>query len=63
VRRTRIPITLDKLSKESIVLKSMVAELIGDAVPKTRDSAKPSHWSRRFAASGKDGFAPRILLS
>jgi hypothetical protein len=51
--RKRTAIVLDKLARESACkLESMFAELAGEP----RIDANPaqlSHWSRRFAASGK----------
>jgi hypothetical protein len=37
----------------AVNLKSMVTELIGDEASASNRDAKPNHWSRRFAASGK----------
>jgi hypothetical protein len=51
--KTRTVIVLDKLARESACkLDSMVAELAGET-PIDANRAQLSHWSRRFAASGK----------
>jgi len=64
VARKKTAITLNKLTPESTTkLKSMVAELTGDKGVGEGSGAKPSRWSRRFAASGKIGGAPKIRLS
>jgi len=50
VAKKRSAIILGELARESAAkLQSMVVELTGD----TNEGSKPSHWSRRFAASGK----------
>ncbi len=52
--RKKNAIVLDELALHSAVnLKSMVTELIGDEASASNRDAKPNHWSRRFAASGK----------
>jgi hypothetical protein len=52
--RKRTAIILDQLARESAVeLDSMVVELIGETLLKAGDGTKPTHWRRRFAASGK----------
>ena len=62
-RRKKTLIILDRLTRQSKVeLLSMVAELTGAAALETSVGIKP-RWSRRFAASGKDGIAPKIRLS
>jgi hypothetical protein len=58
----RSAIVLDKLDRKAVAtMESMMAELTGDA----KSLAKPaelSHWSRRFAASGKPVPAPKLRL-
>jgi hypothetical protein len=52
--RKRTAIILDKPARESgATLESMVVELTGDAPLAANYGARPSHWSRRFAAAGK----------
>jgi len=64
VARKKTPIVLNELTRQSAVeLQSMVSELTRDTAIKKNDGGKPSRWSRRFAASGKDGIAPKIRLS
>lgn len=60
--RKRTSIKLDALEQESsIELEAMMAELTGETAAGA-SGAKDAHWSKRFAASGKDscGTAPRI---
>ena len=60
--KKRKALVLEKLAEESGELASMVAELSAKlGIPRDRDL--PMRWSRRFAASGKDGAAPRIRRS
>ena len=64
VARKRATLLLHELAEDSNgELKAMVAELSGEK--QERDGVKDPHWSRRFAASGKDGCAgaPRIRMS
>jgi len=64
VARKKTAVVLNKLTRESsIELESMVAELTGNTSTKNIDFAKRSHWSRRFAASGKGTPAPKIRRS
>jgi hypothetical protein len=59
----RTAIVLDKLIQNSAdTLESMVAELAGERKTEV-NRAEPSHWSRRFAASGKPMPAPKLRLS
>jgi hypothetical protein len=56
-------IVLRKLAQcSSFELELMVVELTGVSPSRASDARKTLHWSRRFAASGKN-FAPKILAS
>jgi len=64
VARKKRALVLEKLSEDSGELASMIADLCGK--PKIRlDGVKPTRWSQRFAASGKNrcSTAPRLRLS
>ena len=61
MRRKRNPIVLAKLIDESAPqLGAMVAALDRGKPEKQCDGAKPARWGRRFAASGKTQYGPKI---
>jgi hypothetical protein len=61
--RIRRLIVLAKLIDESAPqLGAMVAALDRGKLEKQSEGAKPSRWGRRFAASGKSQFAPKIRV-
>jgi len=63
VARRKKLVVLAKLAEDSRgELKAMTGELFGSKAEPEDSVAKPVHWSRRFAASGKIGFAPKIRL-
>jgi hypothetical protein len=65
LRKKRL-IVFENLSKDpSGETKAMLADLERRAADRNRDGAETTHWSRRFAASGKNGcaFAPPIPRS
>lgn len=59
--KKRKPIILQRLSKDSVDLLSMLADLCGKSEIGLEGIA-PERWSRPFAAIGKCNIAPRIRL-
>lgn len=61
--KSRNSVVLVKLARDSRAeLESMVAELSGVRSDSKGTGTSSVRWSRRFAASGKDGFAPKLRL-
>ena len=64
MKRKHKPIVLSKLIDQSAhELRIMTAELCTGKPEKACEAGGPSRWSRRFAASGKQNKAPKLIQS
>jgi len=64
VARRKKLVVLANLAEDSRgELKAMIGELSGSKAEPEDTVAKPVHWSRRFAASGKENLAPKTRIS